>query len=66
MCDIDRNRNLNEVRHGSDRFNDIQDRPNPGECWTWHESSFDGLRHNDLCQSILSSKSDHEKGGVSL
>ena len=69
MCEIreiDRSHNLNEVRHGSDRFNDVQDRPDPRQCWTRHESTFDGLRHNDICQSILSSKSDDEKGGVSL
>ena len=52
MCEIreiDRSHNLNEVRHGSDRFNDVQDRPDPRQCWTRHESTFDGLRHNDLC-----------------
>ena len=69
MCEIrqiDRSHNLNEVRHGSDRFNDVQDRPDSRQCRTRHESTFDGLRHNDICQSILSSKSDDEKGGVSL
>ena len=67
MCVNDRNRiNLNEVRHGSYGVNDVQDRSDLGQCWARYESASYGLGHHEFCQFILSSKSDHEKGGVSL
>jgi len=54
------------VKNGFDGSDDVSNRSDAFQRWTRNEGLADGLGHDDVGQSELFSKSDHEEGGFPL
>ncbi len=53
-------------KNGFDGSDDVSNRSDAFQRWAWNEGFADGLRHDDVRQSELFSKSNHEKRSFPL